>query len=104
VRRTGDRGLAVGLLINVTADKVVRLLPPLTFSADEAHELVSRLAKLIGDFLAALETSPWTAKTLSAVQGLHACGVRPPVRALALDQGRSSRPTANTGRSAIARW
>jgi acetylornithine/N-succinyldiaminopimelate aminotransferase len=33
-----------GLLINVTADKVVRLLPPLTFSADEARELVTRLA------------------------------------------------------------
>ena len=30
-----------------------RLLPPLTFSADEARELVARLAKLIGDFLAA---------------------------------------------------
>jgi acetylornithine/succinyldiaminopimelate/putrescine aminotransferase len=30
-------------LINVTDDKVVRLLPPLNFSADEARELVSRL-------------------------------------------------------------
>lgn len=47
------RGLAAGLLINVTADKVVRLLPPLTFSADEARELLARLVKLIGDFLAA---------------------------------------------------
>jgi acetylornithine/N-succinyldiaminopimelate aminotransferase len=47
------RGLEVGLLINVTADKVVRLLPPLTFSTDEANELVSRLTKLILDFLAA---------------------------------------------------
>jgi acetylornithine aminotransferase len=41
------------LLINVTADKVVRLLPPLTFSADEARELVSRLSALIRNFLAA---------------------------------------------------
>ena len=47
------RGLSAGLLINVTADKVVRLLPALTFSADEARELVSRLSKLIRDFLAA---------------------------------------------------
>jgi acetylornithine/N-succinyldiaminopimelate aminotransferase len=47
------RGLAAGLLINVTADKVVRLLPPLTFSADEARELVVRLSGLIRDFLAA---------------------------------------------------
>lgn len=46
-------GLAAGLLINVTADKVVRLLPPLTFSADEGRELVARLAVLILAFLAA---------------------------------------------------
>ncbi|WP_291992285.1 aspartate aminotransferase family protein [Candidatus Accumulibacter sp. ACC003] len=47
-----NQALALGLLINVTDDKVVRLLPPLTFSADEARELVSRLGALIGDFLA----------------------------------------------------
>jgi acetylornithine/N-succinyldiaminopimelate aminotransferase len=34
--------LEAGLLINVTADKVVRLLPALVFSADEARELVAR--------------------------------------------------------------
>ena len=47
-----SRGLEAGLLINVTADRVVRLLPPLTFSADEAQELVARLSVLIRDFLA----------------------------------------------------
>lgn len=47
------RGLDAGLLINVTADKVVRLLPPLTFSADEGRELVNRLSTLIRNFLAA---------------------------------------------------
>lgn len=47
------RGLAEGLLINVTADKVVRLLPPLTFSAEEAKELVVRLSALIRTFLTA---------------------------------------------------
>ncbi len=47
------RGLDAGLLINVTADKVVRLLPPLTFSAEEGRELVARLSVLIRDFLAA---------------------------------------------------
>jgi len=55
-RPCGDlvtRGLAAGLLINVTADKVVRLLPALTFSAAEADELTQRLAQLIRDFLAA---------------------------------------------------
>jgi acetylornithine aminotransferase len=39
------------LLINVTAEKVVRLLPPLVINQAEANELVSRLAKLIKDFL-----------------------------------------------------
>lgn len=46
-------GLAAGLLINVTADKVVRLLPALVMTNDEADELVARLAVLIRDFLAA---------------------------------------------------
>lgn len=45
------RGLAEGLLINVTAEKVVRLLPPLTFNAEEASELVLRLSGLIKAFL-----------------------------------------------------
>ena len=39
------------LLINVTAEKVVRLLPPLVINAVEANELVSRLAALIKTFL-----------------------------------------------------
>ncbi len=45
--------LAHGLLINVTADKVVRLLPPLTFTDAEAKLLVESLSKLIRDFLGA---------------------------------------------------
>ena len=47
------KALAAGLLLNVTADKVVRLLPPLIFSEKEARELVDRSAPLIKDFLAA---------------------------------------------------
>ena len=47
------RGLAEGLLINVTADKVVRLLPSLTFNTEEAKELVVRLSALIRTFLTA---------------------------------------------------
>ena len=46
------KALAAGLLINVTADKVVRLLPPLTFSENEAKELVDRSVPLIKAFLA----------------------------------------------------
>jgi len=45
------RGLAAGLLINVTAERVVRLLPPLTFTSREAQTLVTGLAPLIRDFL-----------------------------------------------------
>jgi acetylornithine aminotransferase len=39
------------LLINVTADKVVRLLPPLIINQDEAQQLVSQLSGLIKAFL-----------------------------------------------------
>lgn len=44
--------LADKMLINVTADKVVRLLPPLVMNEAEAKELVSRLSALIKAFLA----------------------------------------------------
>ena len=46
-----QHALEAGLLINVTADKVLRLLPPMIFSEAEAEELVAKLAKLIRDFL-----------------------------------------------------
>lgn len=47
------KALDAGLLINVTADKVVRLLPALVMTDAEASELVERLSALILDFLAA---------------------------------------------------
>ena len=43
--------LEAKLLINVTADKVVRLLPPLVIKQDEAQELVARLSAVIKAFL-----------------------------------------------------
>ena len=46
-----QRALDAGLLINVTADKIVRLLPPLIMSADEARQLVDMLCALLRDFL-----------------------------------------------------
>jgi acetylornithine aminotransferase len=46
-------GLEAGILINVTADRVVRLLPPLVMSDAEADELIDRLAGLIRQFLVA---------------------------------------------------
>lgn len=44
-------GLDNGLLINVTAERVVRLLPALNFSAADARELVDRLSALLRAFL-----------------------------------------------------
>jgi acetylornithine aminotransferase len=41
------RGLEAGFLINVTADKVVRLLPPLIMSDEQAQQLVDGVAALI---------------------------------------------------------
>lgn len=47
------RALEAGYLINVTADKVIRLLPPLNFSDADAATLVEGLTPLIKEFLAA---------------------------------------------------
>jgi acetylornithine aminotransferase len=47
------RALAAGLLINVTAERVIRLLPPLIFSDDDATQLVTILAGLVREFLTA---------------------------------------------------
>jgi acetylornithine aminotransferase len=46
-----DRAIDAGLLINVTADKVIRLLPPLVISDDEAAQLVDILSGVIREFL-----------------------------------------------------
>jgi acetylornithine aminotransferase len=45
------QALAAGLLINVTADKVVRLLPPLVLEDEQAQLLVDTLERLIRHFL-----------------------------------------------------
>ncbi len=54
-RPCGDlvrQALDAGLLINVTAERVIRLLPPLVIRESEARELVARLAPLVRAFLA----------------------------------------------------
>ena len=40
-----------GLLISVTAERVIRLLPPLIINADEARQIVALLSPLVRDFL-----------------------------------------------------
>jgi len=54
-RPCGDlvkRALEAGLLINVTAERVIRLLPPLVFTDADARALVDGLAPVIRAFLA----------------------------------------------------
>jgi len=46
------RALAAGILINVTADRVIRLLPPLVLTDADARALVDGLAPVIRAFLA----------------------------------------------------
>ncbi|MBN8508518.1 MAG: aspartate aminotransferase family protein [Burkholderiales bacterium] len=47
-----QRAAEAGLMISVTADKVVRLVPPLILSAAEADRIVEILAPLVRTFLA----------------------------------------------------
>ena len=46
-----DTARDAGLLINVTVENVIRLLPPLILSESEAREIVDRLAVLVKSFL-----------------------------------------------------
>jgi acetylornithine aminotransferase len=46
-----QRALESGILINVTAENVVRLLPPLIFTDNEADLLVEKLDQVIRAFL-----------------------------------------------------
>ena len=51
------RALAAGLIINVTADRVIRLLPPLVIKEEEARQVVAILAPLVKAFLAEAPTA-----------------------------------------------
>jgi len=46
------RAAQAGLMISVTADSVIRIVPPLILSADEAAQIVAILAPLVRAFLA----------------------------------------------------
>ncbi len=52
-----NRALDAGLLLSVTADKVVRLLPPLIFTMAEADELIGILAPIVRQFLSEPQTA-----------------------------------------------
>jgi acetylornithine aminotransferase len=54
-RPCGDivrRALGAGLVANVTAERVIRLLPPLVIQEAEAKQVVGILAPLVKAFLA----------------------------------------------------
>lgn len=53
-----QQALDAGLLINVTADNVVRLLPPLNFTHEQAGLLIDMLVPLILDFLSRQAAQP----------------------------------------------
>ncbi len=46
-----ENALQAGLLINVTAGNVVRLLPPIILTDDEADQIIAGVVKLIREFL-----------------------------------------------------
>jgi acetylornithine aminotransferase len=50
-RELADVALERGLLINVTADRVVRLLPPLIMTAHQADMLIEQVSELIREYL-----------------------------------------------------
>ena len=52
------QALGAGLLINVTAERVIRLLPPLILTDDQADQLVAQLAGLVRAFLAGPQARP----------------------------------------------
>jgi acetylornithine/N-succinyldiaminopimelate aminotransferase len=47
-----EKCLEQGVILNVTADTVIRLLPPLVFTRDHADLLIDRLVPLVRDLLA----------------------------------------------------
>jgi acetylornithine aminotransferase len=53
--------LDAGLVINVTADNVVRILPALVMSEVEGREVVERLVPLVKGFLSQGSTQPQAA-------------------------------------------
>ncbi len=52
------RALEAGVVLNVTADRVIRMLPPLIFTREHADLLVERLAPLVRELLARPAPTP----------------------------------------------
>jgi len=54
------RAASAGLMLSVTADSVIRLVPPLILSADEARQMAAILCPLVKAFLAEATSAPST--------------------------------------------
>ena len=52
------RAAEAGLLLSITADRVIRLVPPLILTEDEAAQIVAILAPLVKTFLAQTVAPP----------------------------------------------
>ena len=112
-------GLDAGLVFNVTADNVIRLLPALVISEAEGREVVERLVPLVKAFLAQGAAQPQNCRGALRPSWPRArsrrCGItsssatcRAPStstcsRARAGSRTASS-ATSATGRSKTARW
>src|SRR5260221_6475652 len=74
-RPCGDlvtQALEAGLLINVTMDKVIRLLPPLVMNEAEARQVLSILVPLVYSFLA---QAPAAVAARAWKRRRHGCGI-----------------------------
>jgi acetylornithine aminotransferase len=96
-----QRAARAGLLISVTADNVIRLVPPLIMTEAEADEIVAILAPLVQGFLA---NDSHDHPALPAVQRPHGRRVRAGCSSARPSSRRSSRPTRSTTRWPTARW
>jgi hypothetical protein len=70
-------GLDAGLVFNVTADNVIRLLPALVISEAEGREVVERLVPLVKAFLAQGATQP---KNCRGALSLFMASTKPKLR------------------------
>ena len=102
LRRAAD----AGLLISVTADSVIRLLPPLIMTPAEgdAGGRASWRRWCASSWPPRHEAGRPPDEALPAVQGPARRGVRLPVRAHRASSRRASRTTSATSRWSTARW
>ena len=101
------RAAEAGLMISVTAERVVRLLPALILHRDEAAQIVAILCPLIKEFLASRTAhearhEPQASTTCSS--GTSAPRNTPTCSSARRSSRSASRTTRSTRRWSTARW